>query len=363
MKKILEIIEQKEINTYLNYSLVMCSLLWNPNKLSWLNEHFTNIYLMRESNNYIWFDYLESSDFMKDVMEYSNYNVETMKNKLSEKFNLVDYIIDSINNEYYVTVFVDGYFLDKTSTYQKEHQSVQSFIYGYCEEELILYGIGFREDGSFGKIEYNFESFLQAAQFAIDNYHLANVWVDWFFVTRTKIISPDIQYEFEPKTYLNDLKSFINSEGSKELLRKETKYEKGDYALYGFKAQEELINAFNELLDGNFVFDYRCIHLLVEHKELMMKKMMNTAISMGIEEKIKNVLDNYKEITEEFKEIRMVFLKNVMIDNNMETIYGQLTNKKVIKALYNKLVVLSNKEYEVLNIFLDEAEKTVVIKT
>lgn len=47
--------------------------------------------------------------------------------------------------------------------------------------------------------------------------------------------------------------------------------------------------------------------------------------------------------------IKNIFWKNVLKDNEAGNIYGQLKNKKTIETLYNRLLLLFDKEKDVLD--------------
>ncbi len=342
-KKILNILLQKDITTYLNYNFPLCSLLWNKNKNSWMFEHFTNFYLMRDDKRYIWIDYLEEVHFLNDVMDFSYKNVEIMR----KQEDIIEYIKNYINQEYYIMIFVDKFFLRNSIFFHKEHVSQQSFIYGYDNELSEFFGVGYRSDGSFGEIKYNFNDILLGFQYCIKNYEDMDIWVDWYNCIQMKVKSPDKIYEYNANHFIVELKKFVYSSGTKKLLRPEILYERGENAIYGFEAQEELINAFNELKEDKFVLDYRSIHLLAEHKNLMYKKLIYTAEVIGSLNEFEDLLIQYRKLNEQYENIRLVFMKHVLIDNNMSNIYGCLKNKIIINELYKKLESSSNLEKEI----------------
>lgn len=349
-RKVLRIKEQNEITTYLTYSLPLCSLLWDNKKYSWIYEHFTNFYLMKDNQNYIWLDYLEDLNFPKDVMEYNFYNIDKMKKEV----DIIEFIKNNINQEYTLSIFVDLFFLRDSSAYNIDHIAAQGFIYGYNDNSKEFYGIGFRKNDTFGEIVYHYDDILKGYQSCLDIYVKSEIWVNWYNCVLMKVKEPKEFYKYDASLFIRDLTNFLNSEGSINMLRPEIRYERGEKALYGIKAQEELISAFNELKEGLFVLDYRCIHLLCEHKRLMYKKMIYTSQTMGIFDDLKELLIKYEVISKKYKIIKNEYIKYVLIDNNMQNLYGCLKNKNAIEDISKKLTYYTNIEKEILSSFLDK---------
>src|SRR5690554_2560982 len=154
----LKIVLQKEITTYLNYSLPLCSILWNENKKMWLYEHFTQLYCINNEN--IWLDYLEDLYFPSDVTDYSFVNSDEMK----YIDDIILYIKEKISQKYYIFIYLDKFYLrnSNTNSYLKDHEPLFVFIYGYDDFSKQFNGIGFSNDSYFGFLNYSYENVSKA---------------------------------------------------------------------------------------------------------------------------------------------------------------------------------------------------------
>lgn len=136
------------------------------------------------------------------------------------------------------------------------------------------------------------------------------------------------------------------------MLRPEVKLERGTKAYYGIEAQDKLIDGFTDLYNDKFVLDYRFIHLIVEHKHLLYKKLCFLAYSLGIDEKAEKLLLGFKQLCKQYENIRYIYMSNVMKESPRNSIYDQLFNKKIIKDLQNRLRKASFNEKKILKDFL-----------
>ncbi len=141
-----------------------------------------------------------------------------------------------------------------------------------------------------------------------------------------KMQLPSEAYTFNPKVVINSLEKYIDSSQQREELRPEIVHERGELAIFGYEAQKQLIASFNKLIEGEFVFDYRSIHLLAEHKKLMYKRFINMyQVNHEQSDDIRLLVNEYVLVMNAFEKNRCIFFKkNVLVDNKMKSIYGLL---------------------------------------
>lgn len=346
MEKILPIYMQKEITTYLNYSMPLCTFL-KSDKIQWLLEHFTNIYLMIGEDGYVWIDYLENLLFPKNVIDYTMIEASEME----RVEDIEHFFLNLIDENFYLMFFIDEFDVRETMHYQKKHRITQILVYGYDQGKNEIYTIGFDKKRKFTELVYNYQDVLFSYKKSLLNRKGRPYWENKYNVILLKDKAPAMVYKASPNAVYNNIKEFYYSDGTTEDLRPEIRIERGEFAYYGMRAQEELINSFKKLYAGSFVLDYRYIHLLAEHKKEMLNKIKYFSDLID-ERQIILIYEEYEKIYKEYKIIKNIFLKNVLIDNGLENIYGQLKNKKTITMLYNKLVSLFNKEKSVLKEFI-----------
>ena len=324
MEKKLPIIQHNKVTTYLNFSLPLCAL--GKNNYEWFMEHFSNIYSMRSSDEYLWLDYHEDLYFPNDVFDYSFMNT----NEAAKISSFEDYIISSIDSGNYIIIFVDSYFVNGNENYQKVHIPLQLFIYGYSLFDRVLYSIGFDENHRFKDISYKLDEVNYAACFLLNNLENTEYWVKSYFIISIKEKNDREDYRFDADKAIEKISDYVYSIPGKQSLRPEIIFERGDVALYGIKAQEEVLNSLKLMETGRITMDYRFIHLIAEHKKLMNEKIFAIAERKGLLETMSGELEEYSVIARWGEKIRLKYIKNVLAENNMKSIFGTISNLKVI---------------------------------
>lgn len=335
MEKKLNIMFQQKVTTYLNFSLPLCVILHNPNLSEWIYDHFTNIYLMREKNNYIWLDYLEQNCFVDDVLDSTVYKAE----ELSKNSDYITKLIKYMDSDNYIHLFLDEYYLKKSTSYHIKHNEMQCLLYGYNNTDCIFYGIGFTHNKAFGTIHIPYSEISDSIHYCLAEYPNMNVWVNDYYLTVYRKRDIEGRYKFNVPEFLSSLKNFTDSNNCKHLLRPEIITARGDKALYGMEAQRELISSFSELLQGQNTLDYRYVHLLAEHKKLMLEKITASLKSIQPQAEGNDIILQYRELVRNFDKVRMLFMIQVIKDDG--DIYGYIKNKQIIKTILNNLKELT----------------------
>jgi len=350
--KVLRVEEQKNITTYLNFSLPLCSVLWDKKKSPWFLEHFTNIYTIRQDNEYLWLDYLEKVHFIDDIMECISVSLESMKTIT----DIVSYIKEKINAGFYLILFVNSYYIKASASYQNYHNPLQLYIYGYDDRKALFYGIGFNTSSNFDKIVYTYEEVEQGFLSCINNNTeiFQKVWIKWYCCSLMKVKDVGEEYLCKPHLFINDIENYIESKDLINKLRPEIVKERGNVAKYGISAFQEVINTLYELNEGKFNMDYRYVHLIAERSKLMHEKIVYISEHFNMENELKSLIDQYLEISRELKKTRFIFIKGTLLQNEEVNIYAQLKDKKIIDmiiSIYEKVIVMERKVLtEVCNI-------------
>jgi len=336
--KKLPIVEQQLLTTYLNYSMQLCSVFGNENLTQWKYEHFTNLYLVRSENNYIWYDYLEEVKYLKDIVDYKYCRAD----ELDVEVNYVEKMKEYIDNEYYAMIYLDLFFYSYSVEYQNKHDARAFMIYGYDDEQEVFYAIGFDKVKQFGTIIIPYADLDIGVKACILFYEKMPIWVNWYCFTLHKIIYKDKIYQYNPQIFINHLTDFVESKDLKDQLRPENKLVFGEEAVCGIATEYEYIKGLRELAEGNFVTDYRHIHLLTEHKRMMGVKLEAVLTDLGMSKLKDEIEPSFKQVINGFNTQRLRVLRGVLRDSNY--MYGQLKVKKDIVSIADSVEALIEKE-------------------
>ena len=232
---------------------------------------------------------------------------------------LKEQIKHSIDDDMYLLVWVDRYFLPMASEYMKWHHPHELFIYGYNDIENLVYIADNLQDGKYIYTSCSFSD-IDLGHFSLnDNFDFRNIQL---FKLNDKVDYPlDIeQITYSLQCFLASQKFFyINKEHDMQ---------------YGIKLFDKLIN---DIENGNV--DIRVFHLLYEHLYIMVRRvnyllkkgfLYNKGINISIYEFMRNEMLNLRN-----------FVIKCILKNEVDT--GRIVERiQIIKTLeekeFNKLL-------------------------
>ena len=307
--KELKVKVQKDVTTYLNYSLPLCAILSDSNLYAWFYEHFIQIYTLTDNDGNLWIDYLEDRNFYKNITEYEIYGC----NELKSVESIINLVTNRINLQYYVIVYVDEYYLPGKESYRKSHFLHQLMIYGYDNENKTLKTIAFNKNKDFIETEYTYEQFVESYEEAKIYYDLSPVWVTNETLELIRIKAID-SYEFNTQLFLKELKCYLSNQGDYSKIRQNNLIINGKKATFNYAIYDDLLFHLNNLIQGKITMDYRYMHLMFEHKDIMYKRLKYISSKYKVSDKLNELINEYlTEVTNSFELARNLFLKQMIV--------------------------------------------------
>lgn len=354
-RKILNTKVQHEVIVYNTYAFPLCIICADESKSEWIYEHFSQIMFSRSEDGYAGIDFLEDTNYA-DVMVRQVTAFEQMKNAE----DIVTFLKQKINEEWQPILVVDFDCLKEKRVPPYPHFLIQIYLYGYDDLNKEFHGIGFKADHSFDEIRFGYEEVREAFTSML-RYNKHDIdWVDRYTLTCLKLKNPGEKYVCSREIIRQGLYDFCYSVDGKDRIRIEDRTEtRLATATFGLKAQESVIEALHELLEGKFVIDFRSIHLLKEQKDLTYKKLQyllqDDACSFPMgniksKEEAVQLLNKYKSICRKLGKARLMYMMQVEIDSR--NLYGQLENRDVIQKVITVLEEVTQSEKEILMSFL-----------
>lgn len=349
---ILPVTDKPPITVYKNYSYPLCIISTDASESNWLCNHFGNIYLMRNRHDYIWLDFLEPNDGFDSALEFERINLNEL-----EGIDIISLIQNTLNEKKYVTLFLDEYYMDKTALAGKKHHLAEFFIYGYDDEKRIFYTVGFNSSEFFGQLTYSYNAVIKAHDSFVNDrekFGELPVWVIWYAFSKIKK-KENIKENSDIKTILCELEEYASSTEMNQKLRSEIIEGRGNIAVYGADCQNEIIKSLYEMLNNDkFYTDYRHVHLLYEHKKIVLEKMRY--IENVTKADVSEIIDRYKSVMKKTELAKVFFLKAIMSDNETD-LYDQLKNKPIISKIIKFLEDVSNNEPAILLDFISKVKE------
>lgn len=236
----LTISHQKKLTTYNNYSLPLCSLLWNTNYEPWLYEHFTQLYASKD-NKSLWVDYLEPLYYPNDICEYFFIRA----NELIE-IEVINELKRFIKEGYYILIVVDrrqipSLKLDMDKYILKKVIPTQVLLYGFDESNETFLGYGLKNDSSWGEHIYSYKLIEKSHSSCLTYMKKLPIWVNWYNIVVMRPKQLNTAYVANKQKIIKDVNDYLHSTPNIYKLRPEILLERNNNISYGWDIQKRII--------------------------------------------------------------------------------------------------------------------------
>lgn len=273
--------------------------------LPWIYSNFIQIMYHDDWQMFIFeeqIDLLPKCPFLK--IEYLTFDKNSNKNE-----SFVETLINIINNNYYIYLFLDWKYI--IPNIAKNNFAHSTLISGYDIKRRIFYLSDNYENGKFITLEIDMntveEAFYSAWLSSVGNKNDNNTFVEFSYLKTIIAFKYDknLITRFDLISFIEQLNCFINSDSIYLFGEKNSKY-------HGYLSYNLIIN---DLLNENkLCLGTKNFHLLYEHKYLMLRRIeymvQNNVISSS-----NNYIETAKDICNEFLIIRNLFIKSQFANN------------------------------------------------
>lgn len=360
-RKILDINLQHDINTFLYESLPLCVILAKPELYEWFLNHFVDLYLIDAIKNmYHTFHnirYIEVQMHMRynrlqEVLIYNQLESRVINNKV----NIVDFVKANIDDGSYLMVFLNEWAIPHKSTYHNRHWYHESLVYGYDDEQGVVYCISFNENQVFTSFEVDYHSFWDGFQLICNDPSDISEYQRYTYLLKPREIDYSfdiVKFAHQLENYLNDTTDLIDKYNF-DLFDFPTECEDWNYT-FGAKIFDRWSNIL-QTMQGKESLSYLEFHIVAEHKKLMLKRLEYIYEKHLKIEDMAEFIENYRLVVESFEKLRFLALK-----------YNQLYESDIfdlekLKSKIEKIVTIikenQEQETEILMAILKLLQKT-----
>jgi hypothetical protein len=306
---------QKEVTSYLHYHLPLCIILGNDQFLPWVYGHFTNICLRKdlEGKNQIKglvrADYLENKFLFSDIATLTNFSFKTLKSMVTD---CTGYIVDKINQNFYVIIYLDEFHIPNKTFYGINHYVHQSLIYGYDLDREVFLAVGFDKKNLLCEMEYGFGDFLKAYHGAFEYYIYGTPWAELTAMTLFRLKNFKKAPGFSPAEFRKTIIDYLDS---KEDPSQVNNIYKGEAITYGIKLFQEFADQLELCHTGESIIDYRAFHLFSERANSFLTRLIYLNDNYKLPEGMNGLIGEYEKIAKSFNSIRLSILKQSLKKN------------------------------------------------
>lgn len=322
MKKELKIFKPL-LSGRLHITYPMIAFMQHKDGETFLYNSFLNIECLKEGNDLnLCYTTLIEKENCYDLhhiniwKEYEDFLIE-------KKTDLVSAIIDENNNENYVYIAFDDFYLPNKT---HEHNLHINMIYGYDDDERVFLSVGYDSERNYRKLLIPFDVAVEA----FTSYRKVEVYRP----------NHDVNYSFDKQYFLFQVQDFLASEHNfvTEEEMNECYLSKKDF-FYGLKVYDRVEEHLLRYLYGEKM-DFRNIHQLYELSLLNMKRMvyLKEKLNFNISGEL---IEMSSEILEISKLMRNYTLKSkIRNDKNMIKKVSEYLNlhREKNECFYNQLL-------------------------
>ena len=204
-EKVLPITLDIDFTVNLMDCLPLCMISAKDNLKNWINQNFMLPVAYLKTDGAL--DYI-----ITDGVRYgANYrNPETVLRHcfvcgsiMRNVKSIVELLIDRLDEDWYSVIFVDQYYIKGTAAYQQWHYSHEIFIYGYDKNRRIFKAVSygrkmFMLDISFEDLEVGFQEVFSVPAFTEEGWHEYTLML-YQFIKHTE------EYPYNNETFINKL--------------------------------------------------------------------------------------------------------------------------------------------------------------
>ena len=332
---------QNEITTYLHRSLPLCAILANGNYIGWFYSNYIQIFSYKDASGFLEINYLEPRDSYADIADVICLGYHL----LQEVDSIVDFIKEKIQLGYYLILNLDEYELSNKHDYKRNHYVHASIVYGYDDETRQVKGAGFDRSRLFTELLFGYDELNKSFHSSKAHYLNYAPWCAWSAVQLMKLKSPERQFPFSKRKFMEDLYDYIHSKPDEYRLYN-FEYDV-NRVTFGMEVYEKLVEELRNILQGEFHVDYRALHLLAEHKKCLYVRLSYVIEKYNLGFELVRKKEEYYQLVLKFDEMRKQFLGQVLQEFKLQELTTE--QKKAIKNVSNEIILAKDVEYKLLD--------------
>lgn len=330
-----------EKETHLNFNL--CVVL-RPELHSWFYENFINIAIYGDSQYII--DFLENSP-NNSCSELMSERIIYDYDYFPQNEDIINYLINSINKDFYSAVWVDKYYIPNNESYMKWHFVHGIMVYGYDDINKTISFVNFSFEKGIILQEISYDEFIQAFINGKKYYKYGGgiiTLIETVASFKVKSIYPNNVFELD--RYMSELCDYLNSTVNISKLRR-IDISSND-VIYGISVYDKFIDLLTQFNQENIdkVIPFKCFGDVCLHKEYMYDRLIYINNNYEITSECREKIEEFKKVSDLWKKAKSLNIKYNVLDGRMAATFSK--NPKFILKFIEILRDAQNNEKELL---------------
>jgi hypothetical protein len=260
-----------------------------------------------------------------------NYNILSMQFLKSLGMGIVDFIAQSIDNGFYLTVYLDRFYVPGIRNYQKQHMSHEAMVFGYDMENDKIHIIEYT-DTYMSKFAITTAEFVEAYEHS-DRDRYEDIHLMKFDDKR--------HYEFDLVNISEQLQDYLAARNTSERYRINSNPVLSPFVTFG----TGVYGLMRDLLGYNALkYDIRVFNSFWEHKKVMAER-VKYITDNGLADDFAQFYEPCKDIENKAYLLKSQFMK-----------LCATKNPTTLKNVYMLLDTIENSERDILTRMVEKIE-------
>lgn len=343
--KILNVSRRKDITVFSKGLLHMQLPFYTDLFYPWIYCHFINIY-------YCPWGYMNYVDDVKynEILEIQDAGYDRYFNLNNEES-----FVKAINEEKYIQIWVDNYYIPTSSYYEKYHDIHPVLIYGYTPKTYLCARFNKLKGLDFTEIN------IEQLHFSVESAKIYYYCPSEIPLKFLKVKELNGEYNNSVGYFLSELKQYRLGKGSRDFsynIHKQALDHANEF--FGIEITKCFIEGLKK--PGLYsLFDYRLLHLIVENKQLILNAMKYHNSSHHFKCEIDFLISKYEKIVVRYQNMRLLYIKQSSIENGIDGFSEPPKDQKTITRITTVIEQLYEEEKELLDIYIPLMEKKMVV--
>lgn len=248
-------IEVPPIYGYLHHAYHLSVAQKHPRFTEWFFCNYIQLKYYPETG---WLNFF-SLDIQNNYYPLVSLEVLSNTTLKTNKVDILDFIINSVNDNSYVWLYIDAFYEPGKYSFNIRHFIHESLIYGYNLNKRCLYMAGFDNKSSYSLYKIGFEDFLMAYNGVMSTCEI-----------KTLKPNQNVSYEFDLINVKSLIEDYVHSYNTS--LRNRMFGNINSDIIYGIEIYKYLKNNFENPVTSDYLKDIRPLHILWEHKKVMVSR-------------------------------------------------------------------------------------------
>ncbi|MBW5445447.1 hypothetical protein GE107_05150 [Cohnella sp. CFH 77786] len=337
-RKILPIAEP-DITSYAHFAFFLSVLYTDTDSLRWVYNHFVQLFMRGSLDGSLMVDYYTNNPDDHHYIPSLAGSPRLARKMIQRCFpRFADFVRSAIEDGYYVTTFVNDFYIPGTVAYQNRSNPHSIFLYGFDDESRTFQATAFLSNQRYGVTSVGYEDLERAFHGfePADEFHYTAYTHLYKLNERRKS-----SCEFHVGWLMKQLEDYRHAAPSNRV-KERFEVENSPPLVWGMEIYDCLLRQIERHVAREINLDHRPFYVLWEHKRMMNRRFAYME------------RQGYYVVSPEAAEGYRNVEQSALVTRNLILKYWMTLDNRYLEQLAERLIRLKDEEAVAIERLLDE---------